>query len=99
MCDDLQKIYEQYVIYHQSFRQDFLIHCGAVVSPEWMPTLLTIDGFAALWQHWHENGTQADWSIRFGRGYSCSKLPFSKSIRAVLVRSDAQQDDQLASAA
>lgn len=99
MREELQKIYDQYVIYHQSFRQDFLIHCSAVVSPERTPALLTIDGFAAIWQHWHETGRQAEWRIRFERGYSRSKLPFSKSIRAALVRSDAQQDDQLATAA
>jgi hypothetical protein len=32
MSTELQVIYDQYVFYHWSFRQDFLIHCACLAT-------------------------------------------------------------------
>jgi hypothetical protein len=99
MSAELPAIYDQYMLYHQSFRQDFLIHCVEVVSVERTPKVLTVDEFATLWNHWAEIGTQPEWCRRFERGYRASIQPFSNSIREALIRADTQLDDQLATAA
>jgi len=99
MSTELQAIYDQYVLYHQSFRQDFLINCADVVSVERSPKVLTIDEFATLWNHWQEKGTQTEWRRRFERGYLASTQSFANGIRAVLIPPIARQEDQLAKAA
>ena len=99
MRDDLQKIYDQYVVYHGDFRNDFLTHCGPSVSPSLMSRLLPIDEFAVLWRHWHEQGSQAEWRIRFEQGYEVSTQAFSECIRAALTRADMYRDEQLSEAA
>ena len=99
MTAELPAIYDQYVLYHQSFRQDFLIHCADVVSVERTSKVLTASEFASLWNYWGEIGTQTEWRRRFERGYSASMQPFSNAIREALIRPDTQLDDQLATAA